>query len=99
MMSLSSHCDATATSDEPAEPRRVRPGPKTPAPGGPFGRPDLFERRPVVRRALRAQEPGRVRPLEPEVHLQAAVVGSAAVLPAALVAVDAEELSQMGRLL
>src|SRR4051794_41706503 len=97
MMSLSSHCDATTTSDEPARPRGVRPGPETPAPGGFLCRPDLLERRPVIGRPLRAQEPWRVRPLEPEVHLQPAVVGPAAVPPAALVAVDAEELGQMRR--
>src|SRR5438309_4348250 len=91
MMSLSSHRDAITTSEQAAEPRSVRPRPETPAPGGLLGRPDLLERRPVVRRALRSHEPGRIRPLEAEVHLQAAVVGAASVRPAALVAVDAEE--------
>ena len=46
-----------------------------------------------------ADEPRRVRPLEAEVHLQAAVVGPAAVRPAALEAVDAEERRLVGRML
>src|SRR5437870_323284 len=99
MMSLSSHCDAKSMSDEPAEPRRVGPGPVTPAPGGFLGRPDLLERRPVIRRAFRPHEPRGVGPLKDEVHLQAAVVRAAAVRPAALVVMDAEERLLVRRML
>src|SRR3954454_9324248 len=97
MMSLSSHGDATTVSDQPAKPRGVRPGPETPAPGGFLRRPDLLERRPVVGRALRAQETRGVDALEPEIDLHPAVVGLDAVPPAALVAVDAEDLGEVRR--
>ena len=86
-------------SDEPAEPRGVRPGPETPAPGRFLRRPDLLERRPVVGRALGPHEPRRIRLLEPEIHLQAAVVGPAPVGPAALEAMDAEKCRLVGRVL
>src|SRR2546421_8097945 len=98
-MSLSSHLDARAMSDEAAEPRRVRPGPVTPAPGGFFRRPDLLERRPVVGRPLRPQEPAGIGLLKAEVHLEAAVVGPAAVRPAPLVVMDAEERRLVRRVL
>src|SRR5436305_12264569 len=99
MMSLSSHRDATATSDQPTEPRRVRPGPETPALCGFFSCPDLLERRPVVRRSLRRQEPGRVGLLEAEIHLEAPVVRAAAVRPAPLVVVDTEKCRLVWRML
>src|SRR5207237_4386276 len=60
--------------------------------------PDLLERRPAVRCALPADEPRSVGPLEPEVHLEAAVVAVAGVRsPAALAAMDAEPPSQVRR--
>src|SRR6266568_2030968 len=99
MMSLSSHRDANSMSDKPAEPRRVGPGPETPAPGRFLGRPDLLERCPVIRRAFRPHEPGGVRPLKDEVHLQAAVVRTAAVRPAPLVVMDAEKRRLVRRML
>src|SRR3954453_4249033 len=98
MTSLSSHRDVMPTSDEPAVPRCVRPGPETPALGGFLRRPDLLERRPPVGGALPADEPGRVGALEAEVHLEPAVVAVAGVRPpAALEAVDAEPGRQMRR--
>src|SRR6478672_13439519 len=81
-------------SDEPAVPRRVRPRVKTPAPCRSFGDPDLLEGRPVVGRPFLPKEPPPVGRLEADVHLQPAVVGAAAVRPAALVAMDAKELLQ-----
>src|SRR5581483_5166014 len=103
MTSLSSHRDArygaTPLSEQSAHPRGVRPGPEAPAPGGFFCSPDLLQGRPVVGRPLRPQEPGCVRVLEAEVHLQPAVVGATGVGPAPLVMVDAEELPQMRRVL
>src|SRR5260221_553127 len=85
--------------EEPAEPRGVRPRPIAPAPEGFFGRPDLLERRPVVGGALRPVEPVAVALLEAPVHLEPAVVRLAGVRPAALEAVDAEELPQVRRVL
>src|SRR3954454_9082028 len=101
MMSLSSH-DAVKTtadvaSDQAAEPRGVRPGVETPAFGRLLCHPDLLERRPVVGRALRPKERPAVGRLEPDVHLQPAVIRAAAVSPAALVVVDAEGLIQVRR--
>ena len=96
--SLSSHRDAISTSEEPAVPRCIRPGIKPPAPGRFFCRPDLLERCPAVCRALPAHEPRSVGPLEPEVHLETAVVAVAGVrAPAALEAMDAEPPSQVRR--
>src|SRR6266568_2420624 len=86
-------------SDQATEPRGVRPGPKTPASERILGRPDLLERRPVIRRALVEVEPRAVGALEAEVHLQAAVVRGTRIGPAPLVAVDAEPLPQMRRML
>src|SRR4051812_5291077 len=101
MMSLSSRYAVKATactaSDQAAVPRRIRPGIETPALRRLFRHPDLLERRPVVGRALRPKERPAVGGLEADVHLQAAVVRAAAVGPAALVAVDAEELPEMRR--
>ena len=57
--------------------------------GGPCGDPDLLERRPVVRRALAAEQLAPVGALERDVHLQPAVVRRVRVVPGALVAVDA----------
>ena len=51
----------------------------------------------MIGRALRAQEVAGIDLLEAEVHLEPAVVGAAAVCPAALVAVDAEKRGQMRR--
>src|SRR3954451_13791823 len=100
-MSSSSHgavkTTADVASDKAAEPRRVGPGIETPAPRRLFCHPDLLERRPVVGRALRPKERPAVGCLEPEIHLQTAVVGAAPVRPAALVVVDAEELIQVRR--
>src|SRR4051812_16742603 len=98
MTSLSSHHDAIPTSDEPAVPRGVRPGVETPAPGRLFRRPHLLERRPAVGCALPLDEPGGIGSLEPQVHLEAAVVAVARVrAPAAFQAVDAEPRRQMWR--
>src|SRR6266566_7769914 len=98
MTSLSSHHDAIPTSDEPAVPRGVGPGIETPAPGGFFRRPYLLERRPTVRRALPLHEPRGVGSLEPQVHLETAVVAVAGVrAPAAFEAVDAEPRRQVRR--
>src|SRR3954470_8040820 len=103
MMSLSSRYAVKATactaSDQAAVPRRIRPGIETPALRRLFCHPDLLERRPVVGRALRPKERSAVGRLEPDVHLQAAVVRAATVGPASLVVVDAEELIQVGRTL
>ena len=63
-----------------------------------LGDPDLLERSPVVGRALAAQELPPVRPLEAEVHLEPAVVGRIRIVPAALVAVDAEPRRTMRRM-
>src|SRR6266576_2028601 len=98
MTSLSSHHDAIPTSDEPAVPRRVRPGIETPAPCRFFRRPYLLERRPAIRRALPLHEPRAVCSLEPEVHLEAAVVAVAGVrAPAAFQTMDAEPRRQVRR--
>src|SRR5436305_4511716 len=98
MTSLSSHRDAMPTSDEPAVPRCIRPGPETPALRGFLRRPDLLERGPAVRGALPADEPGRIGPLEAEVHLEPAVVAVAGVRPPApFQAVDTEPGRQMRR--
>src|SRR5205823_6350830 len=84
--------------EDAAEPGRVRPRAEAEAaPAGAFRRPDLLERRPVVGRSLAAQERRRVVRLERQVHLEAAVVGSAAVSPRRLVAVDAEPRAAVGR--
>src|SRR5436305_12809324 len=74
-----------------AEPGRVRPRAEAEA-ASPraLRRPDLLERRPVVGRSLATEQRRRVARLERDVHLEAAVVGSAAVAPRRLVAVDAE---------
>src|SRR5215475_13297494 len=85
--------------DEVAGPRRVRPGIETPAPEGFLRRPDLLQGRPMIGRALRAEQPGAVRGLEAVVHLEAAPEGRTAVRPAALVAVNAHELPQVRRVL
>src|SRR5438132_8250369 len=98
MTSLSSHRDVMPTSDEPAVPRCIRPGPKTPALGRLLRRPDLLERRPPVGGALPPHEPGGIGSLEAEVHLEPAVVAVAGVrAPAALESVDAEPGPQMRR--
>src|SRR5437660_411661 len=103
MMSLSSHGDVAALSrqplQEPAVPRRVRPWPEAPALERFPRRPDLLERGPVVGCALRSVEPAPVALLEAPVHLEPAVIGLAGVRPAALEAVDAEELAQVRRVL
>src|SRR5437763_13671039 len=103
MMSLSSHGAVKATacvaSDQAAVPRCIRPGVETPALCRSFRHPDLLEGRPVVGRPLRPKELAAVRSLEAAVHLQPAVVGAAALVPAALVAADAEELPQLRRVL
>src|SRR5215471_6107970 len=65
--------------------------------GGANRRPDLLERAPVIRRALVAEEPAAVGLLEPDVHLEPAVVGSARIRPTALVAVDAEPVAEIWR--
>src|SRR6266550_2499360 len=98
MTSLSSHRDAIATSDQPTVPRCIRPGIKTPAPGRLFRRPDLLERRPAVRRAFPLDEPRSIGSLEPQVHLEAAVVAVAGVrAPPAFQAVDAEPRRKVRR--
>src|SRR3954453_15490646 len=98
MTSLSSHRDVMPTSDEAAGPRCNRPGPETPSLGCFLRRPDLLERRPPVGGALPADEPGRVGPLEAEVHLEPPVVAVAGVRPpAALEAVDADPGRKMRR--
>src|SRR5439155_17393407 len=98
MTSLSSHRDTMCSSDEPAVPRCVRPGPKTPALGRLLRRPDLLERRPAVGGAFPPDEPGRIGALEAEVHLEPAEVAVAGVRPpAALEAVDADPRPQMRR--
>src|SRR4051812_17908133 len=86
-------------SEQPAGPRRVRPRPETPAAGCFFCCPDLLERRPVVGRPLRSEQPGAVGGLEAVVHLQPAPERCAAVRPAPLVAVDAEERREVRRVL
>src|SRR4051812_36141379 len=86
-------------SDEAAVPRRVRPGIETPARGRLFRDPDLLERRPVVGRPLRPEQPAAVRGLEPVVHLQPAPEGCAGIGPAALEAVDAHERRVVRRVL
>src|SRR4051812_25745678 len=92
-------CQVRLASEQTAEPRSIRPGPETPASEGSFRRPDLLERRPVVGRALVPEEPGSVMALERDAHLQAAPVGVAGVRPAPLVAVDAEPIPQVRRVL
>src|SRR5690349_14910996 len=102
MMSLSSHFDVKTTlcvtSEEPAEPRGVGPRPETPGLERLLGGPYLLERRPVVGGAFSAQEGRRVRLLEPEVHLEPAVVRPARVRPGRFVAMDAEELPEVRRM-
>src|SRR6476661_6801420 len=71
--------------------RRVRPGaePATAASCA-LGYPDLLETGPAVGRSLPQEEGRRVRVLELEVHLEAAVVAVAGVrAPGALAPVDA----------
>src|SRR3569833_4633694 len=80
-------------SDEAAVPRRVRPRVETPALRRFFRHPDLLERRPVIGRPLRPEEPAAVGRLEAVVHLQAAPVGRAGIRPAAFEVMDAHELA------
>src|SRR5919201_2276462 len=82
-----------------AGPRRVRPrGEAAAACKRPLGGPDLLQRRPVVGRALRPQQPAGVELLELNVHLEAAeeaVPGMCAPRP--LVAMDTEPGAQVRR--
>src|SRR5436190_7345554 len=84
-------------SDQAADPRSARPGIEPPAPGGFFGDPDLLERRPVVGRPFRAQQPAAVALLEAEVHLEPAEVRASAVRPARLVPMDTKPRCQVRR--
>src|ERR1700675_1735519 len=61
--------------------------------------PHLLERRPVVRRPLAGEEPAAVGALEPDIHLQAAVVRRIRVGPRTFIAVDAEPLTLVRRIL
>src|SRR5579859_855490 len=97
LMSCEVRRGSTATSEQAAHLCGVRPGPEAARPRGADGRPDLLERRPVVGRALEEEEPRRVRTLEAEIHLEAAVVRAAAVRPAPFVVVDAEPGREMRR--
>src|SRR4029453_16045803 len=64
-----------------------------------LGDPHLLERRPVVGRSLAAEDPGAVGALKLDVHLETAVVGRVRITPGALVAVDAEPLAPVRRIL
>src|SRR4029450_8044475 len=77
--------------DQPAGPRRVRPGPVTAAASvrAPAA-PHLLERRPAVGPPAPQEFTRRIGAHEAAIHLQAAPVRVAGVAPAPLVAVDAE---------
>src|SRR5215207_8891156 len=76
--------------DEAAGAGGVRPGVEAPAGAvGALGDPHLLDGRPLVRGALAAQQIRPVETLEVDVHLEAAVVRRARVVPGALVALDA----------
>jgi hypothetical protein len=64
-----------------------------------LGHPHLLERRPVVRGALASEQVSAVSALEPEIHLQSAVVRRARIRPSPLEAVDAEPLTLVRRVL
>src|SRR5690348_14714522 len=84
---------------QPTHPGGVRPGAEAAtAPPCALGDPDLLETRPMVGRSLPQKEGRRVRLLELEVHLEAAVVAVAGIRsPGALAPVDALPGAQVRR--
>src|SRR5262245_24508377 len=92
--------DEVGALEQAADAARVRP--RIEAAAGaerPLRDPHLLERRPVVRRALPAQEIRAVALLERQIHLQAAVVRTACIPPRALVALETAPRGGVGRVL
>src|SRR3954447_22430916 len=87
-------------SEQAAVPRGVRPWVEA-APGveGSLCHPHLLERLPAIGGALRVRCRAAVVGLKAEIHLQAALMRGAAVVPGRLVAVDAEPRLQVRRML
>src|SRR5438445_8426770 len=86
--------------DQSAIPGRIRPRIEAAARAErALGHPHLLERRPVVGRSLPREQVAAVRPLEAEVHLQAAVVRRVWIPPRALEVVDARPGTSVRRVL
>src|SRR5262249_54804897 len=74
----------------------IRPRREATGVRGTHRNPDLLERAPVIGCALVAEEPAAVGALEGVIHLEAAPVRAAGIRPAALVAVDAHPVPELG---